>query len=330
VALLFLVMTALLGLYVVFFLPAPLFRLQETFQRYAAVLMSLIAIAVVVPYGLRAPGEERFAIKLLWRLFITGVFTGILIGGVSLVLLMLEQLLDINLGRFAYRDNAFLCFGLFAPSFFLAGIPQRVESIGEEPFQPLLRVLFGYIIYPLLSVYTAIVYVYFIRMLLLWTWPNNMLVNMVLWYTTIGVVALYCMRSENMENRWFRFFDRWYPRATLLPLVLMFTSLVIRLNAYGFTEARYFVLVLGVWVTCITVLAILNQPEKRPNRVAPILFSVVALFAVLSPWNAFSVAKLSQNVRLEGLLERNGMLSAAGTLQAGTNVAEQDQREQGA
>jgi hypothetical protein len=62
-----------------------------------------------------------------------------------------------------------------------------------------------------------------------------MLVNMVLWYTAIGVLAIYFMRSQSPLNRGFTLFDRWYPRLTVLPLALMFTGIIIQSNRFWYT-----------------------------------------------------------------------------------------------
>ncbi len=320
-------LAAVMILYFVFLLPAPPFQSWEGSTRYLGLLLAAVALAVAVPYLFHGKGDERFALKLLWRMAVTFIFTGILIGGVSLVLLMLDQLLGVELGDKAYMDNAILCLGLFAPSFFLAGVPEVREEVLAEPFQPLMKILLGYIIFPLLSVYTAIIYAFFARTLLLWDWPSNMMVNMVLWYTAVGVLALYFMRSQSRENRWFGIFDRWYPRLTVLPLLLMFAGLFVRIGAYGFTEERYLVMVLGFWVACMTGMAIILAPERRYNILAPALLCVLAVLSVLGPLSAFGVSVSSQRARLQALLAKNGMMTQQGVIQKGTNVDEEDRRE---
>ena len=267
-------LAVLLMLYLVYLLPVPPLVSMEASIRYLGLMLASISLVVVAPTLFHGEGDERFALKLLWRLAVTGVFTGILIGGVSLILLMLDKLLGVAMNEKAYADNVILCLGFFAPSFFLAGVPESRGEVLAEPFQPLMRILLGYIIFPLLSVYTAIIYVFFVRILLLWDWPSNMMVNMVLWYTVIGVLALYFMRSQSKENRWFHIFDRWYPRLTVLPIILMFAGLFVRVGAYGFTEQRYLVMVLGFWVAVLTGLAIVCKPEKRHNIAAPTLLAV--------------------------------------------------------
>ncbi|MEZ4357753.1 MAG: DUF4153 domain-containing protein [Eubacteriales bacterium] len=317
----------LLVLYLFFLLPEPLFNDLETTVRYLGVFLAAVVMIVAVPYLPKKEGDERFALKLVWRGIVTGVFTGILIGGISLILLMLDKLLNVNIGDKAYIDNAVICSLLFAPSFFLAGVPERGADINKEPFSQLMKVLIGYIIFPLLTAYTIIIYMYFIRILLMQSWPSNMLVNMVLWYTAIGVLALYFMRSQTKESSWFKFFDKWYPRFTVLPIILMFIGLFIRIGAYGFTEARYMVLALSVWVTCMTVIAIILKPEKRLNIIAPTLFALIALITVLGPLSAFNISKSSQNARLYSLLEKNDMLTTEGYLKQGTDVSDKDKQE---
>lgn len=318
-------LAALLVVYLFILLPGidrPMYAI-----RFISLLVAAVTLVPAVPYLFGPRGDERFALKLLLRLLITGIFTGILIGGIFLMLLMLEKLLAVHLWDKAYSDVAIVCFGIFTPSFLLAGVPRSDENFETEPFQPLVRILLGYIAYPLLAAYTAVIYAYFVRILLQWSWPSNMLVNMVLWYTAIGVLALYFMRGQNAANRWFAIFDRWYPRLTVLPITLMFAGLFIRIGAYGFTESRYFVLVAALWVAAVTALSILFKPEKRPNTATPALIVALAALAVLGPWSAFGVSSASQNARLENLLRRNSMLSASGGIVAKQDVPDGDKRQ---
>jgi hypothetical protein len=96
----------------------------------------------------------------------------------------------------------------------------------------------------------------------------------------------------------------------VLPLALMYIGILIRIGAYGFTEPRYFVLILGIWVTAFTAMAIFQRPEKRFNVLAPTLLAALAVLAVLGPWSAFNVSLMSQTARFESILVRNSMLSA--------------------
>lgn len=316
---------AFLALYLFFLLP----DLDRTIVglRYAALMLAAVALIPAVPYLLKRRGDERFALKLLLRLLVTALFTGILIGGLDLVLLMIDKLLNIKLWDNAYIDIAIGSACLFSPSFLLSGVPGGTQSLDGEHYPPLVRVLFGYIGYPLLAAYTAIIYIYFAQILFKWTWPSNMLVNMVLWYTAIGVLVLYFMRSQNEGNKWFSLFDTWYPRLTVLPIVLMFIGLFIRIGAYGFTEPRYFVLVLAVWVTVATAIAIFWKPGRRLNVAVPALLAVLAALSVLGPWSAFAVSALSQNARLESLLAKDGMLSAGFKVIPKQDIPEKDKQE---
>jgi hypothetical protein len=319
------VLGALLALYLFFLLPDAEKAMYSI--RFASLMLASIAVVPAVPYFMKRQGDERFALKLLLRLLITGLFTAILIGGIFLVLFMLEKLLNVTLEKHAYIDTAILCAGLFAPSFFLAGVPRGDHDFVADAFHPLVRILIGYILFPLLAIYTAIIYAYFVRILILWSWPSNMLVRMVLWYTIIGVLSVYFMRSQVAANRWFSLFDTWYPRLTVLPIVLMFVGFFIRTGAYGYTEPRYFVLVAAIWVTAVTMLAIFYKAEKRVNVLAPALLAALAVLAVIGPWSAFSISANSQNSRLEAILKQNGMLAADGKVTAKTTISDADKLE---
>jgi len=95
---------------------------------------------------------------------------------------------------------------------------------------------------------------------------------------------------------------------TLLPLiVLLFTAIFTRVLQYGFTEARYYVLLLAVWLLSLVLYFIFIK--RASIKFIPIsLFSLV-LFSLLFPYfNTFSVAKRSQKQELEKILKNYNLL----------------------
>ena len=46
---------------------------------------------------------------------------------------------------------------------------------------------------------------------------------------------------------------RYFPKAILPLIVMMFISIGIRINAYGLTENRYYVVALGIWAFLVMI-----------------------------------------------------------------------------
>ena len=71
---------------------------------------------------------------------------------------------------------------------------------------------------------------------------------------------------------------------------MMFISMGIRINAYGVTENRYFVIVGGLWVTgSMFYFAV----KKNTANIRIVLAAgLVALLAVFGPWSAYTLSNL--------------------------------------
>jgi hypothetical protein len=88
---------------------------------------------------------------------------------------------------------------------------------------------------------------------------------------------------------------------------LLFVAIFTRVLQYGFTEARYFVLLISVWLTTLVLYFVFFK--RATIKVIPISLFLFGLFALLFPYlNAFSVSKRSQEHELVEILKSNQLL----------------------
>lgn len=295
--------------------------------RLMALCGALILLFLALPFVRRRDGRpvEILTIRLAYRALITGVYAGVLMGGVSAILAAVDKLLGVKLPDHIYEDVALLIGGLFTPAFFLAGVPDPGDPLPAARYPAFVRVLLLYVLIPLLAAYGLILYIYFVKMLATLSWPVGMLGNMVFWYILIGAGVLFLLWPLRDENPWARTYCRWFPPVGLLPLVMMFISMGIRIAAYGVTENRYFVWIMGMWLLAALIV---RTVHRRGNSLwMPLTLAVVAFLAVMGPWNAFSVSRWSQNARLTALLEKNGMLLSGRMVPAAGEVGAEDRRQ---
>ncbi|NLB33116.1 MAG: DUF4153 domain-containing protein [Tissierellia bacterium] len=93
----------------------------------------------------------------------------------------------------------------------------------------------------------------------------------------------------------------------LIPLVAMqMVSSYIRIEAYGITESRYYVVLFGIF-SIVCALMLIFGKRKNTNMIV-LLSSIFALISIIPPVDAFSISKNSQQNRLEDILIRNNML----------------------
>ncbi len=283
---------------------------------YFAVNIALYLGFFFIPYLYRQEGFEIYVVKVLTRAFITSFFTAVLFLGLTALLFTANRLLNMPVTNKTYMTIWILATVLFAPSFFLGGIPGRDEKHQLEDYPNPLKVLLQYIVMPILSAYTAILYLYLVRIVVQQRWPVGMVAHLVLWYSVICAGVIFLTHPLARESKWVKSFAFWIVKLIPPVLAAMFVSIGIRIRAYGFTENRYYVVVLGLWV--LGIMLYLNFSKKPNMTVLPVSLAIVALLSVFGPWSSFSVSKYSQNARLMKILSQYDMIKDGNIVKAKT------------
>lgn len=289
--------------------------------RYIAVSLFLYLTFLSTPYLNKRNNFEMYVITIATSFFITVVYSIVLFGGLSAILFAIDKLLGIQVvGEVYYYTWLFVVF-IFAVSYFLSGIPAKHKEVALETYPKLLRILLLYIVTPLLTVYTAILYIYFIKVIVTIQWPVGIVSHLVLWYSVIATIVLFLINPVHEQNSWAYKFIKFAPKVLLPLLLMMFTSMGIRIKAYGVTEPRYFVIILALWV--FFIMLYFSFSKKFRSIVIPVSLALVALFSVFGPLSSYSVSKYSQNYRFEKILTKNNMLKS-GTIQSSPNISTED------
>lgn len=248
--------------------------------------------------------------NLFLNLISTAVFTGVLTGGILLAILAVDNLFDIDITEHRYSQIAFF-FLIFGSCFtFLLFSGNGLYSLEKDSEYPqILKFFTQFVLIPLLLVYLAILYVYSTKILIAWELPKGWVSYLVLAYAVVGILAQLLIHplKKDTSRSWVRVFSNVF-YYTLLPLLaLLFTAIFTRILEYGYTEARYFVLLLALWLTTVVLYFILS---KRDNiKFIPISLFVFGVFALIFPYfNALATSKRSQKQELEEVLNQNQLL----------------------
>lgn len=274
--------------------------------RYAGIWMFLIInFFYMARLGLRE-AYEKYVIHVFSQIFLTALYSLVLLWGIFFILFTIDQLFDINI-KWNYYYYVFLIIAqIFAVAFLLSKLPKPFESFNEKTYSRSLQILLSYIVIPLITIYTLILYIYFGKILVQWDWPKGLVSHLVLWYSAISVGVIFLITPVLEEDKICRQFKTLFPKLILPILLMMFTSIGLRINEYGITENRYFVLALGIWVTAM-MLYISIKGTKR-NIVIPITLSLIILNSAFGPLSSFAISKYSQNKRFQNILENNNMI----------------------
>lgn len=276
--------------------------------RYVGIMIFLFMAFFYTPRLNKKNNDyEYYVIDVFLNIFITALYSIVLLLGVFAILFTISALFDVNILSKFYYYTFLIIFFIFAIPFFLSKVPENNRDFTEYNYSKSLRILLSYIVIPLISIYTVILYVYFAKILISWEWPKGLVSHLVLWYSSISVGIIFLINKISKEDKVPGLFRRFFPKVILPILLMMFISIGQRINQYGITENRYYILALGIWVTAIMVYFAVEKSIS--TIIIPISLSLIVLNSVIGPLSSFSISKFSQNRRLNNILELNGMLS---------------------
>lgn len=292
--------------------------------RYIATSFAMYTIFLYIPHLYKRENIELYVLKVITRFLITFIYSLVLYGGLSAILFAVEKLLSVPLPNNIYYYTWLMVAGIFIPGFFLGGIPKHSDDFTSKDYPSFFKILLLYIVMPIASIYMLILYIYFGKITVTRQWPINLVSNLVLWYSTICIGVIFLI-SPIKENQWVKKFKFWFPKLIIPILFMMFLSIGIRVRAYGITENRYYVILLGAWVLGITLY--INISKIKRNIIIPLSLSIITIISVFGPLSSFSISTYSQNKRLYGILKSNNMIINDKIQKASANIPNNDKKE---
>ncbi|MFZ4105880.1 DUF4153 domain-containing protein [Flavobacterium sp.] len=249
--------------------------------------------------------------NLFINLFLTAIFTGVLTGGVELAILAIQELFNYTFKEKIYLET-FVTLSIFGSTFIFSLFNESgLDSLEKEGAYPVILKFFTqFILIPLLIIYVVILYFYCLKIIINWQLPRGWVSYLVLAYSLVGILALllvHPLKNEKAKS-WIIIFNKIF-YYTLIPLiVLLFIAIFTRVLQYGYTEARYFVLLISIWLTSVVLYFVFVK--KTTIKFIPISLFVFGLFALIFPYfNAFSVSKRSQEKELAQIVSENKLVT---------------------
>lgn len=162
--------------------------------------------------------------------------------------------------------------GLFPLLFLLFSQDSKEKEWGNNR---LFDVLLNYVLSPALLIYAVILYLYFIKIVVLGSLPKGAVAYIVVSFTSATFILKGC---QILLTR--RYYDWFYKQASLvvLPaLVMYWVGTCYRIYEYGFTEPRVYLVVVGLILTIIMGLFFFKRSGHYlyAASVAIVLLSVV-------------------------------------------------------
>ena len=292
--------------------------------RYVGISIFFYLAFAFIPWIGKKDGYETYMIDVVFSFILTMIYSLVLFIGIVIILFTINQLFNVDIPDNFVLYTFIIIGGIFAPSNFLARIPLVKEDTYKKDYPKALKILLLYIVIPLITVYSIILYAYFLKIIITRDWPQGLVSHLVLWYSIVSVAVIYFITPILKDNKWAEKFKKFFPKFIIPILIMMFISMGIRISAYGLTENRYYGIVMGLWVTGIMLY--FSFKKKQKNIIIPVSLAILTLVSVFGPLSSFSVSKFSQNKRLESILKRNQMLEGNKII-AKSNIPKEDKEE---
>lgn len=277
-------------------------------QQFASLFISfhlLVSFAGFLPKKHNQEEFWEFNKQLFLRILTSGLYSIILYSGLALAILALKELFKIEFDEKIYGYLFFVIAGIFNTIFFLNGVPEIKNEKTLQLNYPIgLKNFTQYVLLPLISIYLVILISYEAKILITFSLPIGWVSYLVLVFAIFGILSfllIFPISSQN-GNLWMRSFSRWF-YFLLIPLLgLLFWAILYRINLYGFTYERYYVLLLAIWLTIVVGYFLIQKDPKI--KFIPISLCIAGLLSIAGPQSANNVSKNSQLARFETYMQK--------------------------
>ncbi|WP_374174786.1 DUF4153 domain-containing protein [Flavobacterium tructae] len=265
----------------------------------------LVSFAGFLPRAYNQDEFWEFNKQLFLRILTAGLYSIVLYSGLALAILAIDKLFNIDFYDRIYMHVFFVIAGVFNTTFFLSGVPDT--NNGQTPlvlnYPKGLKNFTQFVLLPLISLYLVILICYEAKILLTLSLPVGWVSYLVLVFAIFGILSFLLVHPIATEtaNLWMRTFNRWF-YFLLIPLLgLLFWAILYRINLYGFTHERYYVLLMSVWLSLVVGYFLIQKHPKI--KFIPISLCLAGLFSIAGPQSANSISKYSQLARFESYVQ---------------------------
>jgi len=286
------------------------FGSTDEFFRLFFIVPALLLLIMVAPYVLRKTNDESFWVfnRHVWfGVMVSYVAALLLAGGVAAALAAIKYLFGIRIPEELWADIFAFCGFILGPIYALSFVPTKFDYQDEEchtPFQ--IGFIVNWILAPLVLVYMAILYAYFIKIGVMQEIPKGQLSYMIFGFLAAGLVTyIVSWPLQEKGSKALKLISKYFFAAMVIPVVMQAISIGMRIEQYGFTEKRYVVVMSVLWFAFIAGGFLLKKLQLKH---IPLSLRMLLLLASWGPWSARDVSKFSQVNRLEKVLMENGLL----------------------
>ncbi len=261
----------------------------------------LVSFAGFLPKKYNQKEFWEFNKQLFIRIITSGLYSLVLYVGLAIAVTAITKLFNVEFYKEIYGHLFVIIAGLFNTIFFLAGVPEinNEASPLNLSYPKGLKNFTQYVLMPLISLYLVILISYETKILVTLSLPVGWVSYLVLVFAIFGILSFLLVLpiAKETGNLWMRTFSRWFYYLLVPLLGLLFWAILYRINLYGFTHERYYVLLLSIWLSVVVTYFIIQKQPKI--KFIPISMCLFGLLSIAGPQSADSISKHSQLSRFE-------------------------------
>ena len=281
---------------------------------------TLIAVVMLFFACAKNGGNRAFSAETLSKAedLALSVFTGMLFTGVmSAIYGSVEYLFGVVIN--AYGKTLFFSLYIVMPVLFLT--MHGKSSSGPGKF---VKVMLNYILHPAILIYAAILYLYAAKIAVEWTLPEGGVAYMVSAFVIASLAGqmLQLVDAKKIYGWYYRNF-LWI---AIVPLALFWTGVAYRVNAYGFTEARVYLVVFGALMTLFVLMRLVRRIYVYQWMLL-VAVAAVAIFTYIPGISADDIGLRSQINRVRSLASELGLLGKGGKLTGTAQFSPKDEAQ---
>ena len=279
-------------------------------------MLSIVALIVASVFFLSFLKKRKddieawnFAVNLTIGALVSTLVSGILLGGIELLIWGIEMLFDLNIDEEFYFSFVVICMIAINMVLFLMQIPEGEAKHNRDTnrMNDFGRVVVHALFVPLQYAYLITLYIYTLSILIAWELPTGGVV----WLVTTMMVGMLFILSLiypllfHDDKPFDKKLVRWLSALALPLLVLMTVGILRRISDYGFTVPRAYVLLFNIWCYVVCIYLFL----KRARYILWILISFVAVFFIASvgPWNITASTRRLLASQVDDIFEKTGV-----------------------
>lgn len=257
----------------------------------------------------------NFSLRLIGTTATALIVSGIVCGGLELLVVGIEKLFGVFISSHCYSNIAILSFCLLAPVLVIQGIPGGAYKHDGEPINMprLIENSVTRLFTPIAIAYFITLFCYAAKILFTWQLPDGW----VSWLVTASMMAMvllimmvypYREKAFQSSSSWNRmavkFITSRMPVLMLPLLLLMSIGIARRLSDYGITILRIYLVAFNLWCYAVCIILII----RRKAGIMWIPVSLILLFAVMTllPVNVSSCVKKNLTAKVTAALQENG------------------------